>query len=57
MHRFEERKKISVFCDSLPVEQAHIECCITDRSRNTVGFVKHVVPNTTKHDFVSVVGE
>ncbi len=56
MHRIKKRKS-SVFCDSLPIDQTHDECYISDRSRDTAGFVIRVVPTPTEHEFLRVLGE
>ncbi len=45
MHRIEKRKKPSVSCGSLLIEQAHKKCCIPERSRDTTGFVTSVFPD------------
>ncbi len=51
MYQIEKRKN-SVFSGSLPIEQAHNECCISDRSHNTAGFVTRVVSTPTECEFL-----
>ncbi len=41
-----KEEKNSVFCGSLPVEQAHNKHCMSNRSQDTAGFVTQVVPTS-----------
>ncbi len=50
MHRIEKRKKNSLFCGSLPVKQTHYECCMSDRSGDTAGFITWVVPTPIEYE-------
>ncbi len=50
-------KENNAFCGSLLIEQAHHEYRISDRSRYIAGFVTRVVPTSTKHEFLQMVGE
>ncbi len=34
-----KKKKNSIFCGLLPIEQVYYNCCISDRSRDTADFV------------------
>ncbi len=43
MHRIGKREKVSIFCGSLPIEQVDDKHSISDKSRDTVGFVhRHI---------------
>ncbi len=52
-----EKEKYSVVCGSLPIEQAHDDHCMSDRSQNAAGFVIWVVLTPTKDKFLWAVNE
>ncbi len=56
MHRIENKKK-SVYSVVHSIEQVHDEHCISDRSRETAGFIIRVGPTPTEHAFLRVEGE